>query len=181
MALTYFLNADLNTEQTTLALSNITKIDRARSRERESSKLLTGDLPSYQLDPIWDILEMFYFNHYRIGLSFDSSEEVRIFDLDEVSDDITDPYTDAYAHNRKKWRQYCLQLIKDLQGIHGIHRVQPRIPLRKPRDSQEMPAYLWLYLAEDISQKLRKRHGYQITREMNSQWSLRQIDDAIKD
>jgi hypothetical protein len=169
-ALSYFLNAGFDTDQTTFALSCIKAISKEENNSNpgEIKFGYPKNLTRSRVEEVTDVLEIYYYNEKKLGLEItlpegkSQSGKIELFSLDP--DQVPDVEKDAYQTNRKKWKKSVIDLIKDPNFIYEY--------LRKPRDSN-LSFRSWAILAADLSRFLQKKHNCGIYRLLNDRWLLR--------
>lgn len=180
VAVNYFLNASLDTAQTTFALACMKRIDSALSRGKFGCKMPESELlTEIKAEEVCDVLEVFYFNERSVGIEFQSSGKgnraskvINIYRLDkgpeyldiDTEEESTDNRKNIYIGNRKKWKAFCLDSLA--QNTNNV------IPLRKPRGCSVMSSKEWCLLAADISRFLYRKVKYRICRDLNDRWYL---------
>lgn len=172
-ALNYFLNASLDTEQSTFALACMKSIDGAMAKKKTQVKMPSHKgLPRARLEEVIDLLEIFYFNEREQGVEFLLStrpadeDGISLFDLHEPPED---PERVVYNSHRKSWKSFALDVIRD-QNEALLYEI-----LRKPKNKEAMSFRDWCRLATDLSQFLQKKHNCRIYRGLNDRWVLRHV------
>lgn len=185
-AVTYFLNAGLNTELSSFGLKCLSRINKRIKQNHVIDSPSTGSadgsavpledqgnyikLPKYQKESIFyealfDLIEIYYFNEEGYGLLIDG-ERARILDLENPPNEIIDDPN--YEANRKIWFTSIRQTIKKLNR-------ELLVTLRKPHDLHPMTLETELYLADEISESIEK-FGYRLIRGSSGRWLIQRLD-----
>jgi len=164
-ALVYFLNAGLNTPMSAYALQCLSQIDQAIKSNKVRTKLDRIEIDKIQLEMLFDLLEIYYFNERQVGILIDNYQ-VTILDLQDPPETISD----SYEENRIIWYKHLKKMIDSTQDHPSLELMN----LRRPRDLRSLDSETELYLADELSENIAK-FGFQLIRGSAGRWLLRRL------